>query len=330
MKKVFDNGMVAHVWAQQEQSEGRSHNGNFWFNGSAIYSYRTPIANIVAGADGSRVCLITSESFSMTTSSKHMPSVWRAVRHLPSFCVPFVGINGGRGPRWVNDITDPQGIHAANLAFLVSNYETLKGKIKRARDWHDVTNSLHGSASEAIRYAEAFGLPSPALTPEADAQALISYRAEREARNATPEAQAKRERERANREARKARKEAEAAQAAYEKMAEARAKWLAGEYVASYGLRLADDKGGALLRVRGDNLETSWNANVPLDHATRAFRFIKQCRDTGKQWETNGHTIPVGHFKIERITPEGDIKAGCHVIHWGEISRIASALGLFE
>ena len=38
MANVFSNSMVAHVWAQQTQSEGRSNNGNLYFEGPCIYS----------------------------------------------------------------------------------------------------------------------------------------------------------------------------------------------------------------------------------------------------------------------------------------------------
>lgn len=39
MKTVFNNGMVAHVWAQGRQTDGRSGNGNFFFSGRTLYSY---------------------------------------------------------------------------------------------------------------------------------------------------------------------------------------------------------------------------------------------------------------------------------------------------
>lgn len=47
MRTVFTNHMVAHVWAQQNQPHGRSGNGQFFFDGPTIYSYRRsyPIAH---------------------------------------------------------------------------------------------------------------------------------------------------------------------------------------------------------------------------------------------------------------------------------------------
>lgn len=100
-----------------------------------------------------------------------------------------------------------------------------------------------------------------------------------------------------------------------------------------------DANGGAYLRavavernaagdIVGGTLQTSLGASAPLAHAVKAFRFIKRCRERATGWEANGHTIRVGNFRVDSITAAGDIKAGCHVIHWGETSRLADELGL--
>lgn len=39
MKTVFDNRMVAHVWAQRTQAYGRSSNGQFYFEAGTLFSY---------------------------------------------------------------------------------------------------------------------------------------------------------------------------------------------------------------------------------------------------------------------------------------------------
>ena len=74
---IFDNGMTAHVWAQQEQDSGRSHNGNFYFSGRSIFSYG---GHYVAGyvAPGP-LYLVNTDDSSMTTKGKHLPAVWRAI-----------------------------------------------------------------------------------------------------------------------------------------------------------------------------------------------------------------------------------------------------------
>lgn len=120
--------------------------------------------------------------------------------------------------------------------------------------------------------------------------------------------------------------------------AEKRRAWLAGESVGYF--HGSDAQGGALLRavdveldgcnVRGGTLQTSWGAHVPLAHAVRAFRFVKAVRESGRAWEAAGRTIRVGHFGIDRIEATGDFRAGCHVINWPEIERLALELGVFD
>lgn len=106
-----------------------------------------------------------------------------------------------------------------------------------------------------------------------------------------------------------------------------RADWLAGRGL-SYR-RFSDENGRALLRVKGDNLETSHGANVPLAHAIKAFPLIKLCREHGRPWARNGHTMRVGHYQIDSIDTQGNFRAGCHSIGWNEVERIALALGVF-
>lgn len=118
------------------------------------------------------------------------------------------------------------------------------------------------------------------------------------------------------------------AKEAFERETQRRENWLRGDTGGYW--RGTDERGGALLRVRGDNLETSQGATVPLDHAIKAFKVIKRCRDAGVSWKRNGETIRVGHFQIDTIEPTGDFTAGCHRIGWNEVERIARSLGIFE
>ena len=129
----------------------------------------------------------------------------------------------------------------------------------------------------------------------------------------------------------------QAAEAArFAKQAEARAEWLAGKPGRAYGLACA--QGGAMLRavnvtrddsgqITGGTLETSQGADVPLLHALRAFAFLKLCHETGREWRANDRTIRVGHFRIDSVAPD-HFRAGCHVIYWPEIQRLAQALGV--
>lgn len=211
MKRVFSNDMVAHVWAQRSQSEGRNGNRSFSFQDSVIYSYSTPIAAFVQGTRKRFACLITAASHSMTTASKHKPNVYRAVSGVPIFTVPYVV----RGPVKAN-----RKEHKANLAYLVREYVDLGLTFKRAkaiyfRDETELAGRLAESAQIARFYADMFGLKMPNLGPNTDASTIWAYRVERDARFATPEHQAKLEKERERREIRKAEAEDKQRQANY-------------------------------------------------------------------------------------------------------------------
>jgi len=115
---------------------------------------------------------------------------------------------------------------------------------------------------------------------------------------------------------------------AFEKKAKEREEWLNGTLTHAYGLK--DEQGGALMRIKGETLQTSLGAEVPLSHAIRVFRFVKLCRMNGTAWRRNGHSIRVGHFTVDSIEPNGDFIAGCHSFHWPEVERVARLAGVAD
>lgn len=335
MATVFANDQVAHVWAQRTQDAGRSHNGNYSFQGASLYSYSTCIARFVETIAGRTVALVTSRSYSQTTSGKHMPPIWRAITGTPYFRVPEVGaiIPGGDD-------------HKRNLAHLVAVYAEAEKKFRgrgtvyvSSYEGHTgeadaIASRLRGLYASAADYAEAFACPLPATFPtcfadvDAVAKEIAEAREIRAAKAATPEAIAKREAEAEKRADRAERKATEARRVAHLAESEKRAEWLSGNTaVRFYG---CDENGGAYMRVRGDNLETSQGATVPLAHAVRVFQFVKMCRDNGTDWHRNGKTIRVGHFQVDSIAASGDFVAGCHRFTWSEIERVAKAANLFD
>ena len=315
MKQIFDNAMVAHVWAQQTQESGRSHNGNFSFSGPLLYSYSTPIAAFVE-AKGGTIILTTSRTYSKTTSGKHMPSLRHSLagHKADGFTVPNVRPIGERE-------------HGDNLAFLVAQYQGMAKWVERCRDYHGteggLVHSLALAAGDAQRYAVAFKLKCPKLNPAELAAAVWAKRAERDAKRNTPAAIKARAKAAEKREALAVRK-AELARASEAEKLEA---WRNGESVRIY---THDDKGGALLRIKGDVLETSQGASVPLPHAIRVFRFAKLCREKGEAWQRNGSSLRVGHFQVDSIGPDGSFRAGCHRINWPEIERAATLAGVLN
>src|SRR3546814_8524943 len=77
---VFSHDMVAHVWAQQRQQNGRSNNGNFYFEGRTLYSYGGHFPVGIFAAPGGPV-FMNADSYSVSTS-RHQSEARAAVRHL--------------------------------------------------------------------------------------------------------------------------------------------------------------------------------------------------------------------------------------------------------
>lgn len=286
------------------------------FRDSTLYSYSTAIAAIVKSAAGELVALITCRSYSITTSSKHMPEARRAVSHMPQFYVPHL------------DVEYP-GVHAENLNYLVAQYRELCGKLRRMlSNPYNVSATLQEVADTAREYAAAFGL-TVELDNVGDAVEVEAYRAAREIRRNTPAAIRKREKGaeyRAAAEERKRERRAEENRIALLASAERIALWRSGD--ARVALRYhenKDENGSAFVRARGENVETSLGAVVPLEHARKLFAIVARCRAEAREFVPNGHTIHVGSFTVSRISATGDLTAGCHYFTWGEIERFAVA-----
>ena len=188
------------------------------------------------------------------------------------------------------------------LAEYRQRYVELARKYSRARSnkpW--ILGSLRDLVDEANRFAQFFGLRCRLALPD-DLTAMI----------AECQAIEKRERERKQREERKRERES----------LERVQKWVDGEsdYCPSYG--------PIRLRVKGDELQTTRGARVPLAHAVKAFRVIKRLHDKGQVYERNGHTIHLGHFALDSVDSAGNVRAGCHEVEWEEIARVATLAGV--
>ena len=90
--------------------------------------------------------------------------------------------------------------------------------------------------------------------------------------------------------------------------------WLAGGDH-DYRIRHA----GVMLRVKGDLIETTQGASVPVEAALKMYALIK----AGVGRRLHGHTI--GNYTVNNCTAN-DLTIGCHVIPMSEISRIAEQL----
>lgn len=345
MKTIFTNDMCAHVWANQSQPFGRS--DSMRFEGAVLYSYRTPIAAIVSTPKGNRAALFTSHTYSITTSSKHMPAARNAWSHVAAFTVPNLGGTAGVS------ISD----HAANLEHFREVYEKERAALMRvpcdsprvrdaypgetARDYEPTVahTALHEIGRAAWRYANEFALKIPAWVDGSavknDADAIIARR-DRLAND--PKRLAKREALRAAKE--RAEQRAEEARAA--KRAERLAEllgvihdWRMGTLTGSlpHDAHVMAD-GSAMLRVNTAKgvVETSLGAEAPIEHVARSlglYRAVLAAR--GTPWQrgeraSDDSLSRLGHFTLDRIEADGSVRAGCHTITAVEVEALAATL----
>lgn len=165
MRKVFDNDGVANAWAARSQPSGRSHNGNFSFDGVKLYSYSTCIASQVQ-AKGEWVKLFTFHTYSVTTTGKHMGP---ARRYAMGYCfvVPNVTMHGGA--------------HEENRAHLIAVYTSLRDRYKRQLNpWQSMPEWLRESAEKADLYCHLFDLPETDLDADSDIVEIGHYHAARD------------------------------------------------------------------------------------------------------------------------------------------------------
>lgn len=78
------------------------------------------------------------------------------------------------------------------------------------------------------------------------------------------------------------------------------------------------------LRLRGEVVETTKGAQVPVESARVTFKFISSRRESG--WHRNGDSHAIGPFSLEAVNAVG-IVAGCHRIGWQEIDAFAQSQG---
>ena len=324
MKTVFSNKMCAHVWAQQSQLGGRS--DHMRFDGPTLYSYSTPIGFIPNGAKYGLVALLTSDSYSPTTSSTHMPAASTAVRGRRVWSVPQLGVSATAcrdnlaylQHEYTHEIESLMRVPCDS--FRVSEYRT-SGEFEDAPS--QAHRMLREMAADIAAFMRTFDVAGPVLTPDESAAKII---ARRDRLMADPKRKAEREaREALNR----ARAAARAAKD-YADSQEAIADWRAGRVVLQC---VSDEHGGALLRVSMDatRVQTSWGAEVPVADARRVLSFYDYCREHGKvisDADDMPQSRKLGHFQLDKINADGSIVAGCHTINAPEIEGLRFGLSL--
>jgi hypothetical protein len=299
MRHVYPNQEIPHLWAHQSQDDARNSTGSLYFEGPTIFSYGAhfPIARHVTNVRGEKAVLFTTVNHSVTTTG-HCSAVAHAIPpNVPVFHVPHLRNS------W-DELPD----HADNVESYVRRISELLGKAKRARvnrDWHQ-REAL--ALREQLRgYVAFFDLIAVALPDSGELDALEAWIREHEEEE-------RQRREEAARIAEQVRRRDQAEQIQ---------RFLAGDPYASYVSGMSP-----MLRVVGDEVETSLGARFPRAHAIRGLAFVRAVRASGREYVSNGHAIHLGNYAIDRIEPDGTVHAGCHVVRWEEIERIAPELSV--
>ena len=302
MRTVVKSHEVAHLWAHQTQSSARTP-GAMSFDGPDFYSYSTVIGSIVTGKDGRRAYLVSDESYSVTTSA-HQSRMRQAIsRDAVAFYVPGIG-RGGCG---FSDSVRIMDAWAERVKDLLEESARSR-KPKNARLFADAA----GLVERMREFSTFMGLKRVKLPTIpgtlAEVAAAVAAEDARKARAAARESK---------------RRAVEFAKRIEDEKLRL-AEWIAGgsRYPDAYSLPTA-------LRVVGDTVETSRGASFPVAHALRGLALVDSVRARGEEWWTNGHTCHLGHYRIDRITPDGTVYAGCHVVPFDSIQRIRPALEAF-
>lgn len=325
---MSSHDQIAHRWAHRvPNSDAKRLQGYAMFaQGDTLYSWghHFPIARHVmttpAKGAARHVVLFNADDYSSSTG-KHKSKAWRALDYgrlhvvytLPESLWPYHGNTQGvdaKTRRKANKRTAQAALRWFEERALNSLEAATRARVY-AQQHMERANAYLDTAE---RFAADFGVKwaKPDLGDLRARAAAAAARREREAAAARKRA----------------------AEAAALRRAEAEAQfadWRCGLPNARIPAEWrVSPTGAAYVRRNGDMLETSQGASVPWDHAVKAFRFIKLCRERGEQWETNGRVIRVGHFQIDCITAQGDMRAGCHTFEWAEIERLARVEGVFD
>jgi hypothetical protein len=289
MRQVFSNAEIPHLWAHQQQEHARNGNQSYWFRGDTLYSYLEPIGRITNG-----VALFRLAQFSVTTS-RHQSEMRQAARHLPAFTVRDLRTDSYNG-----DVPHDQNLDDYQLRITAAAV-TLRRSRKANRDYR--LTALAELVEEANRYTEWAGAGRRFTVPsdEAIAELVANEKAAKE-----------RERQR----------QQQLAEAVRRDNAEKIAKWIAGEPV-----QLPYNLDTAYLRVEQDEVVTSKGARVPLSHVRRALPLVWRLIERGEAYVRNGHAIHLGNYALDRIEPDGTVRAGCHAFTKAEVQRFLAIVG---
>lgn len=317
-RAVFPSHEIAHLWAHQAVPKGRTPS-NMSFDGPDFYSYSTVIASIATNPKGKRAYLVSAERYSPSTGG-HINEVQSAIpRDAVTFTVP-----GTVRGTWSSEFSSSDRIMQSwereverTLTDAISSREPKKSRliVEASQTVVKMREFAKFMGLKGIKYPK---IPATKVQL-GDMQNLIEeHRIKAQA--AAEKAQVTR---RVNESAARRAQWTKQQEERREKSVESMEAWKRGENVSPY---LFQQFFPTLLRVKDGQVETSQGASFPVDHARRGLALVKATMKRGEEWRTNGHTCRLGHYGIDRITADGTVFAGCHVVPFASIEAIEAQL----
>jgi len=181
MKRIQTPQNVAHLFANQLQSEATTQGRNFYFNGKSIYSYGSHFC--IAKFVDNDTLLFTERSYSNTTA-KHIAQVRNATSHKERiYCY------------------NPTGTHTDNFNHWFNEAEYNIKKLSNARKPENYILELQRIKARVEKYANYFGIETPkplefllSITDKAETKEYLETKQKLiEAENKRKELEAKKE-----------------------------------------------------------------------------------------------------------------------------------------
>lgn len=285
---MSNHNAVAHNWAHKT---GKCTKGfNVFYEGDTIYSYgyTSPIARHAVDAHGKPCILVTTRGYSVSTA-KHKTYVRRAIPD-------GVTVHMVDNVLEFSSATTQKAIHKENYSAMLESINESLSKASRARTYA----SMHMNDSEITReqanaYSKAFKLGFRAIPQSNDIKAQLEAIATKE-------------------------REQKRLQDAKEK--EAIKDWQEGRKDHAPHTRIP------YIRIKDEIIETSYGVKVALSIRTLAiYRLAKQCARRERAF-TPSKVHKIDNWRLDAITQDGAIKAGCHLIPLSIQRRALELAGL--
>lgn len=305
MKKVVSETQVAHLWANQVQSEARNPRKTFYFEENTIYSYGRHFPIAVIDKENNEIVYFTTRTYSPTTSG-HISIVRYAANHKTFiYC---------KKPDQA-----ASGYHAENIACFESNALSIAQSLLNSRKPEIYLHKIAQERETLKKYAEHFNLD---LTDEKYKLSFIWIESKDGGKDVIEEERRLNELARIEREKR----EAERQKQAIKKHKKNVTKWR--KFDGKYSMQTA-----SLSRIEyidylrfnhvTDRVETSQGVEIPGDYAKKFYMQVLEivangkCNICGTQF--------LNAYEIKEINKDF-ISIGCHKITIKEVKKLAKQL----